>query len=91
MRHKQFRCSTICAIGLATLTFAFLARPVVAQETNANGSQPLAISYANPEVPTDSSQEIVQPKLVITPCEECEKQASKTKDALNAAMKDAYK
>lgn len=91
MRFKQFSCSTICVVGLATLTFASFARSVVAQELDATSSQPLAITQMEPEVPTDSSQEIAQPQPEPAPCEECEKQARKTKDALNTAMKDAYK
>ena len=63
----------------------------MAQEQDATGSQPLEIAQEKPKEPTDSSQAIAQPEPEAAPCKKCEKQASKAKDALNVAMKNAYK
>ena len=90
MRFNQLNRVIVCGFGLTVLAFALFARTAVAQERNATGSQAL-VSTLDQLVAIESSQPSENPSPVAAPCEECEKQASKTKDALNAAMKDAYK
>ncbi len=91
MQFKRLYEVTVCGIGLTALALAFSARPAVAQEQDAIESQSLAIAHEKPDPAIELSPPIAQPLPEAAVSEECEKQARETKDALNAAMKDAYK
>ncbi len=91
MRFKRLNWPAICRISLTALALATPARPIVAQEQVTAGSRSLEIERQKPQDPTVPSQSTGHPKPEAALCEACDKQASKAKEALNVAMKDAYK
>ena len=91
MRFKQFNFTTIGALGLVTLMLAIHARPATGKADDGIGSPSHALVHEKPIPVIEPSRQIAEPQYNAAPCEQCNKAAVKSEDALSSSMKDSYK